>query len=58
MLPAALYGDEVHAPHPAVVPGSEPVPPGIPQRGLVTVPGEPVGLAPRALAVTSLNLGK
>jgi len=56
VLPATLHGDEVHASHPAVVPGSEPVPPGIPQGGLVTVPGEPVGLSSWTFLVSNLFL--
>ena len=40
---------------PAVVPGGEPVPPGVPQGVLVAVPGEPVGLTPGALGVTNLR---
>jgi len=56
VLPATLQGDEVHTSHPAVVPGSEPVPPGISQRGLVTVPGEPVGLSSWTFLVSNLFL--
>jgi len=56
LLSLALHADQVHAPLPAVVPGSEPVPPGVPQGVLVAVPGEPVGLTPGALSVTNLIL--
>ena len=54
-LPLTLQGDEVHTSHPAVVPGSEPVPPGVSQCGLVTVPGEPVGLSSRTFLVSHLT---
>ena len=35
---------QVHAALPAVVPGSEPVPPRLPQHVLIALPAEPVGL--------------
>ena len=31
LLPCTLQGDQIHTSHPAVVPGSEPVPPSVPQ---------------------------
>ena len=42
VLLLSLEADEVHAPLPAVVPGVEPVPLGVPHAAVVVLPGEPV----------------
>ena len=42
ILLLGFKGDQVHAPLPAVVPGIEPVPLGVPDRVVVVLPAEPV----------------
>jgi len=58
LLRLALEAHQVHATLPAVVPGGEPVPAGVPQHRLVRVPGEPVGLtAELGLSRLILSIG-
>jgi len=56
LLLLVLNTNQIHAPLSAVVPGREPVPSCVGQSGLVTVPGEPVGLASWAPSVATLIL--
>jgi len=56
LLCLVLDTDQIHAPLSAVVSGCEPIPSCVGQSGLVTVPGEPVGLSSGALSVTNLIL--
>ena len=54
LLPG-LEGHQIHAPLPAVVPGVEPVPLGVPHAVVVVLPAEPVQVAIESLDSALVN---
>ena len=51
----SLEADQVHAPLPAVVPGVEPVPLGVPHAAVIVLPGEPVQVPVEPLHAALVN---
>ena len=50
-----LDGDEIHATLPAVIPGVEPVPVGVPELGFVAKPGHPVKMVTKTLVPNTIH---
>ena len=55
VLLLSLEADQVHAPLPAVVPGVEPVPLGVPHAAVIVLPGEPVQVPVEPLHAALVN---
>jgi len=55
VLLLSLEADQVHAPLPAVVPGIEPVPLGVPHAAVIILPGEPVQVPVEPLHTALVN---
>ena len=55
VLLLSLEADQVHAPLPAVVPGIEPVPLGVPHTAVIILPGEPVQVPVEPLHTALVN---